>query len=59
MSVRATKTVKIVLVGHFVFSEDPWVALHHNFLTKAELKEANAEIQDFEFGQVHLHVCTE
>jgi len=42
-----------------VFSEDPWVALHHNFLTKAELKEANAEIQDFEFGQATIQIQKE
>jgi len=34
-----------------VLSEDPWVALHHNFLTESELENANAEIENFEFDE--------
>lgn len=40
-----------VLSFYLKISEDPWVALHHNFLTESELENANAEIENFEFDE--------
>ena len=43
-----------MLLSAYLFSEDPWVALYHNFLTDSELTTANAEVDKFRFSKVFI-----